>query len=187
MTTASKRVSVLFLCALAGSVAAHEVQTNRLTLVLRDQSHISLTFFLDYPGVLHRALAPGRPFQEFVVMYSAMTPAEFQRELRRAEQRLQSGTHLSLPSGEVPIAGWKWPEAGKAQALLREITMTALVAPADHSHQEPVEIRAEATAPQPIVSIDVRLPAEMQDVLVVSYRPSQVLARPRGGATRVTF
>jgi hypothetical protein len=65
--------------------------------------------------------------------------------------------------------------------------MAALVAPADHSHQEPVEIRAEATARQPIAAIDVRLPPEMQDVLVVSYRPNQVLARPRTGVTRVAF
>jgi hypothetical protein len=182
-----RRVALLLFLSLAPGVGAHEVQTNRLTLVLRDQSHISLTFFLDYAGVLHRTLAPARPFQEFVVMYSAMTPAEFEKELRRAELRLQSGTHLSLPSGEIAIAGWKWPDPAKAQGLLREITMTALVAPADHSHQEPVEIRAEATAPRPIASIDVRLPAEMQDVLVVSYRPNQVMATPRAGVTRVVF
>lgn len=179
--------TLAILLAFTGPLAAHEVETNRLTLVLRDRNHVSLTYFIDYPGALHQALAPKRPFTEFIVMYSAMAPGDFQKALSRAHERLQTGTTLGLSLGTLAITGWKWPTAERAQGFLREIAMAAIVGPSDHAHLPPLEVRAEALAPKDITTLDVRLPAELGDVLVVSYRPNQTLAKPDGKSTRIRF
>lgn len=172
---------------LATSLPAHEIEANRLTLVLRDRNHVSLSYFIDYPGALNQALAPNRPFSEFILVYSAMAQGEFQKAVSRAHERLQAGTKLGLASGDLTITGWKWPSAERAQGFLREIAMAAIVAPSDHGHLPPLEVRAEAVAPRSIDALDVRLPRELGDVVVVSYRPSQVVAKPDGKPARVRF
>jgi hypothetical protein len=65
---------------------AHELQANRASLVLRDSQHLSLTFFVDYVGVLHQVLAPQRTLQEFVLMYASMKPLELQSQLLAAQK-----------------------------------------------------------------------------------------------------
>ena len=55
----------------ASAGAGHELQDNRATLVLRDKTHISVTFYLAYSAVLHQTLAPQRPLAEFLAVYSS--------------------------------------------------------------------------------------------------------------------
>ena len=75
---------------------AHELQANRASLVLRDSQHLSVTFYLDYVGVLHQVLAPQRSLQDFVLAYSAMPPQAFNAQLLAAQTKLQSNTSLTL-------------------------------------------------------------------------------------------
>lgn len=53
-------LAVWLACALTTAAAAHELPANRVTLVLRDDNHLSLTCFIDYTTALHRALVPQR-------------------------------------------------------------------------------------------------------------------------------
>jgi hypothetical protein len=182
------RCAGALLCLLASCAFAHELPANRLNLVLRDRNHLSLTFFIDYTDALHRALAPQRPFQEFVLMASSMKPQDLQKELLRAQARFETNTRLTLSAGgRATIKNWKWPDADRVQAMLRERAMQAVVAPGDHAHQEPTEIHAEVTATEAIGSVTLRLPEEFQRVLVVSYRPSQTWIEPRKESTAIRF
>jgi hypothetical protein len=180
-------VSVL-LCMLAANSGAHELEANRLTLVLRDRNHLSLTFFIDYTEALHRALSPRRPFHEFVLVYSAMKPEDLRAELLRAQARFQADTRLTLAAGKpVAVTNWRWPDADRVQAMLRERAMQAVVAPGDHAHAAPVEIHAEVTSTDDIGSLAIRLPEELQRVLVVSYRPSQRWVEANKRSTEIGF
>jgi len=121
--------ALLFL--LASCAFAHELPANRLTLVLRDRNHLSLTFFIDYTDALHRALAPQRPLEEFVLMYSAMKRRTWAGNCCVRRRGFQSSTQLILSAGKpAAITNWKWPNAGRVQAMLRERAMQAVVAPA---------------------------------------------------------
>jgi hypothetical protein len=178
----------LLLSLLIAPALAHEQPANRLTIVLREPNHASMTFFINYADALHRALAPGRTFQEFALQYSAMNPQSFQKELLRAQARLEKGTHLVLPGGkEATISRWDWPDAAHVQAALQELVMRAVVAPGEHAHEGPIEVHADATSPQAIVSMSLRLPEELHPVLVVSYRPSQVWIEPKAPAATIRF
>ena len=65
--------------------------------------------------------------------------------------------------------------------------MRAVVAPGDHEHEAPTEIQAELVALGPIGQLALKLPDELQAVLVVSYRPVQAWAKPGAPALTVEF
>jgi hypothetical protein len=173
---------------LIGNVCAHELEANRLTLVLRERNHLSLTFFVNYTDALYRALAAQRTFQEFVLIYSAMPPQEFQKELLRAQLKFQTTTRLSLSTGQEVLAKkWIWPDPAKVQRMLQERAMQAMVAPEQHTHETALEIRAELTSERDISALKISLPDEFQSVLVVSYQPRQIWVAPKTRSTIIKF
>lgn len=173
----------------AGSMAvAHELEENRATLVLREPNHLALTLYLSYPDVLHRALAPERPFAEFLVAASAVSVEELERQLRRVQKGFEAGTRLELePGAELEAANWVWPAAAQVQAMLRERVMETVTSGGGHRHAAPVEIRAEWKTERPVSGARVRFPAEFRRVLVVAYRPVQAWAEPAAFSPRFPF
>lgn len=176
------------LCLLGASTAAHELPANRLTLVLRDQTHLSLTYVVDYAEALHQALAPKRALREFILLYSAMQQGEFEAALIKAHAQLIVGTRLTLPTGEMlATRNWQWPEPARARALLQDRAMRLLVGGDDRAHDDPFEVRAEAASSRHIGSVSVRLPEELGKVMVVSYQPRQVWVEPRTAPIALRF
>lgn len=168
--------------------AYHELQDNRVTLVLRDRAHLSVTMYINYTGALHRALAPRLSPQAFIVAYSAMAPEKFRSEVRRAEASFLAGTRVVGAGGrEVVLEHWKWPAAAQVQATLQQQAMQAVVAPGDHPAEQPLEIRADGTSSQAISTVTVRFPAEFQRVLVVSYAPNQAWVEPAAPSPLIRF
>ena len=170
----SRLLATALLCATLAPADAHELPGNRLTLVQRDRNHLSMTFYLAYSEVLHRALAPNRTYPEFLARCASLGAGELEAELTKAQAWLQTETRLALPSGQaVRITRWRWPDAAWARNLLREQAMRATAGPGRHTHEEPVEVRAEATAAQDLSAVTIRMPGAFQNVLIVSYRPVQ--------------
>ena len=170
------------------SAGAHELQENRATLVLRDHTHLSVTLFIGYADALHLALAPQRPLQEFLLVYSAMKAEQLQTELGRAQARFEAGTHVYVAAGtEAPLTNWTWPDAKQVQALLQQRAMAAMVDPAGHLHDSPVEIHADANAAQEVASVRVQFPEEFQKVLVVAFRPTQVWVESKAVSPAIKF
>lgn len=162
----------------------HELPDNRATLVLRDGTHLSMTLYLNFTEVAHRALAPGLSQGEFLVKYAAIPAADFGRELQRAEARLQAGiTVQGADAAVLGLTGWTWPDAAQVQGMVQQAAMRAAVAPQDHVTEPQLEVRAEAVASKPLQALRVRFPREFQRVLVVSYRPNQVWAAPAATTT----
>jgi hypothetical protein len=172
----------------AGHALAHELPENRLTLVMRESNHVSMTFYIDYIAALHAALSPKTTEQEFVLVYASMTPQAFRKELQRAQATLQAHTKVTLSADKVAtISNWAWPDATAVQSQLQEIVMQTLVAPKDHSHTPTFEVRADVKANQALDAIKLQLPEELQAVTVVSYRPSQVVIKPTAKAPWIKF
>ena len=154
--------------------AAHELSGNRATLVLRDNNHLTLTLYVAFPELLFRALGAGRAFGPFLLEHSAMAPERFAQELRRAQAAVERDTRVYLQDGrELALTHWSWPDAAKAQAVLRERVMREAVGGGDDHHGEPMEIRTEVVATRQIHSVTIEFPAMLPRVLVVAYRPTQ--------------
>jgi hypothetical protein len=176
------KILLTFLLLSAGA-GAHELQDNRATLVLRDNTHLSITLYIAYGDALHLALAPQRPLQEFLVMYSAMKPELLQKELLRAQAQFQ---YLSM-GRELPVTNWVWPDAKQVQSLLQRRIMAAMVDPAGHAHEEPVEIHADANSQQEILTVRAQFPEAFARVLLVAFRPSQLWVEPKSLSSPVKF
>jgi hypothetical protein len=73
------------------------------------------------------------------------------------------------------------------QQKLRERAMLMVRAQGAHSHEAPLEVRAELAAGQDFLALNVQFPAEFRDVLVVSYRPAQVWVKPDQPSPAVVF
>lgn len=179
---------LLALAMLVPIAAAHELQDNRATLVLRDKTHLSVTLFIAYTQALHLALAPQRPYAAFLVAYSSMKPEDLQKELQKAQAKFQSETKLLLaPGGEIGLTNWIWPDAKQVQTLLQQRVMQAMVDPNGHSHEAPVEIRADANAKQDVASAKIQFPEEFRKVLVVAFRPTQLWVEPKSLSVEIKF
>lgn len=178
----------LSLLLLVPSAVAHEIQDNRAKLVMYDDAHIAITLYIAYSDALHLALAPQRTMAEFLTMYSAMNPEQLQKELLKAQAKFQAETKLYLETGtELPITNWQWPDAKQVQAMMQQRIMQAMVDPAGHAHDEPLEIDAGANARQNITAVRMQFPEEFQSVLVVSYRTRQVWVQPKLWSPPIKF
>ena len=172
------------------TAAAHELEENRATLVLRDKTHVSVTMYIAYSDALHRALMPQRPFASFLLIYSGVKTEDLQRELLRAQDKFQAETRMYLspgPGREVVLTNWVWPDVKQVQRMLQQRIMSAMVDPNGHAHDTPVEIHADANAPHEITAVTVKFPEEFQRVLVVSYRPNQVWADSKALSPEIKF
>jgi hypothetical protein len=58
--------------------------------------------------------------------------------------------------------------------MMQQRMMAAMLDPNGHSHETPIEIHADANAPNEVAAVTLKLPGEFQRVLVVSYKPKQV-------------
>lgn len=168
---------------------AHELQANRLTLVMREPNHLSMTFYLDYLAVMNQSLAPKLTPGDFVVRYAAMPTVILQKELTALQDRLQRETSLqqAKTNTALRIEHWVWPSVAKVQTMLQQRAMQMMVAPNDHPSDATVEVLADAIATQPIKSILPKLPASFQPMLIVSYRPQQTWVTPDKSPTWVPF
>jgi hypothetical protein len=167
---------------------AHELPTNRLSIVLRDNTHITLTYLIDYPAALHQALAPKRDIAEFVMMYAAMPAADFQKALANAQSKFSSATKIVLSNGEpLTIRNWRWPDPAKVQAQLQQRVMQSIVAANEHKHDAAQEIQADATTNHKIQNLYLSMPESFGAVMVVSYKPTQILVKPRTVSVPIKF
>jgi hypothetical protein len=172
----------------AANSFAHELPENRLTLIMREANHITMTFYIDYIDALHNMLSPNASEQDFLLHYSTMALPALQKELQRAQAKFEAGTKINLDAGKVaPISNWLWPATERVQTLLQEKVMQALVDPAAHTHATSVEVRAEIKTNANIDALQLQLPAEFQPVTVVSYRPSQVVIKAKTPAPWIKF
>lgn len=185
---------LLSLVALLGvvSVHGHEMPENRATMVLRDETHVSLTFYVDYPNVLYAVLAPKKSHREFLLAYSAMKPEDFQQQMLLAQSKLQSETRATLNGGkEAIITGWVWPDAARVQTMIQQEVMESMVGTNAntnaHTHEAPTEIRANITHDKSIKSASIQFADAFGKILLVSYRPRQTWVAPKQRSPLIRF
>lgn len=104
-----------------------------------------------------------------------LPPGAFKAVLLQAAGRLQAEMRVTTAKGTaLAFERWTWPDATRVQAALRERLMEAVVAPGEHAHSQPLEVRAGLHSAQPVPALRVKFAPALGRVLVVSYRPRQV-------------
>jgi hypothetical protein len=172
----------------ASTAHGHDLPENRATLVLRDQTHVALTLYIDYVETLHQALAPQKSAHEFLLISAALSPEAFQLQVQRAHAKLQSETRATLNgSGAAKITGWVWPDPAKIKVKIQQQVMAAMVGDRSHTHEAPIEIRANITDKSPINEATIQFPKEFGKMLIVWYRPKQIWVTPQQPSATMKF
>lgn len=178
------------------SARGHELTENRATMILRDDTHVSLTFYIDYPNVLYAVLAPKISHREFLLAYSAMKPEDFQKQMLLAQSTLQAETRATLNGGkQATITGWVWPDAVRMQAQIQQQVMESMVGgvtntntnSSAHAHSLPTEIRADIAHDKPIKDANIKFAEAFGRMLLVSYRPNEIWVAPKQASSLVKF
>lgn len=179
--------SALLVAAYPASAAAHELTENRATLVKREDRHILMTLYLDWPKTFSAILEPGRQFKEFILLYAALPAPEFAKRVAEAQAYLQNNIRLTETDGTDPaMSQWRFPTPDRLQNDIRTIAAQMLTAPDGRHHDEPVMVQAEFLMAKPVQGVRVTFPEEMQPVLIVSYMPKQIWSR-RADSLDVAF
>jgi|APCry1669188879_1035177.scaffolds.fasta_scaffold02401_3 hypothetical protein len=172
----------------ASCAYGHELPDNRATIILREDRHVSVTIYLNWPEALRRTLSPARSLAEFVLVYSAMDSGHLKSALDRAELELGKAIQVTDNHGrKALVEKWAWPTDMETQAELRNLAAQLLIAPTQPPHDDPVEVRGDLVMTQRLDSVRVKFPREFDRVLVVSYRPSQVWVEKDRGPTEIHF
>lgn len=171
---ASMLCALSLLCLQPMPTYAHELPSDRLTLVQREATHLALTFRVDDLALMKRLLAPGASNGDFFMPLSAMAERDFARTLARARSRFETGLVLRDGRGRpLRLERWRWPSMGDVRRRIRTVVMQSVVGEGAHTHSEPVEITVDAISDSDIDGVDLALPAAAADMVVVSYRPVQ--------------
>ena len=172
------------------SARGHELTENRATMVFRDDTHVSLTFYIDYPDVLNAVLAPKKSHREFLLMYSAMKPEDFQKQMLLAQAKLQVETRATLNGiKEAMITGWVWPDSARIQTMIQQEVMESMVGGVANppAHAAPTEIHANITHDAPIKIANIQFAEAFGKMLLVSYRPKQIWVAPKKASAVIKF
>jgi hypothetical protein len=171
---AKAALGILFVFSAMSSCIGHELEVDRLTIVMRNQSHLSLIFRVDEISLLGRILAPDASTLEFAVSMAAIEDQKFDNLIDHARKKLSSEIILvGQNSKKIALQNWRWDSKDQLRVEMRKIAMAAIVGGEGHSHPRISEVYADAIADTPISSVMVSLPAEAEKILVVSYKTTE--------------
>lgn len=178
--------ALLMLWSCAGQ--AHDVVANRLLLVQREANHVSMTLVIDYVTTLRAVAAPKASHTEFVVACAGMGDVALQRTLSQAQATLERGIVLrDAQQQPLRITPLHWPSLAQARQLLQQAAMAAVALRTDTPEPTTLELQADAIARGPINRLDVQLPPALANVVIVSYKPTQIRPDEATGRARITF
>ena len=88
-------------CVSAVAGRAHELETDRLTVIQREPNHLALTLRIDEIALMQRLLAPGSTRNEFLLACVALPPEALENKLSRARTLLPHSSRCATTAGEL--------------------------------------------------------------------------------------
>jgi hypothetical protein len=167
---------------------AHELEANRVTLILRDDIHLNIVFRINYLAYLHQKYAHEITFNEFILRFAGMKEEDFDKLCTQAEQQFSIDTKIETRSGEqLQLDHWKWPSHTKALSRLRDYAMQLIIEPDAHIDIEFSEIQAQGVKLNGLKNSRFRLPSHLGNTLVVHYTAHQQWYDNEKGHLQISF
>ncbi len=174
------RIAVELACALSivlGSIPAgigHELESDRLTIVMREPGHLALAFRVDEMTLLRRLLASDATDIDFLISMAAMDDTTFDDLVDRGRARFESQVVIvDQNASELLLRNWRWTSKDQLRRKIHELAMATVVSGDVHTHNAGNEITVDAVSSSPVSGITLRLPKGAAKILVVAYRPQQ--------------
>ena len=118
---------LMLLVTLQGAACAHDLVSNRLSLVQREANHVSLTLVIDYVQAMQAVAAPKASLKEFVIACAGMADGPLQRTLGQADvtsAQAIDGSEIQLPPAlaDMTVLSYK-PVQTRVDALSHKATV----------------------------------------------------------------
>ena len=153
-------------------VTAHDINSNKITLIMREKTHVSLIMSINLLKAMNLILAPQIKYADFILTFSNMDPKLFQKEYEKTKIKISSGIILlSKDQNKLPTREWKWPLASVLQSQCQVFVMELMTGNHDHSKEPILEVSTEIIDKTDKSSIQIQVLKEIQPVLLISYKP----------------
>ena len=152
---------------------AHDINSNKITLIMREKTHISVIMSINLIKAMNQAIAPETKYADFVLSLSNMEPKIFQKEYEKTKAKIASGLYIiSKDQNRSFIRDWKWPSPIVLQNQFQVYVMELVTGTHDHNKEPIMEITGEIIDKNDKSKIQIQVSKEIQPILLVSYKPS---------------
>lgn len=171
---------ILILLFFSGSyeLRAHDINSNKITLIMREKSHVSLIMSVNILKAMNQFLAPHTKYSDFVLAYSNMDTRQFQKEYEKTKDKITFGILVSSSEqSKLTIRDWRWPQSSAVQKQFQDYVMELMTGNHDHTKEPLLEVFAEIIDKVDKTKIQVQVPKEIQPILFISYKPTTIWSR----------
>ena len=179
-------LSVLLFFVNAASLA-HELPDDRVTIVQREPTHLSITFYIDEVALLNRLIAPRSSRAEFLLSCAGAPSEQLRQRVQLAQTSFEGQLKILAGDQSLSIAPLHWPTMKDTHRRLQDGAMATIATGSDHDHAQIVEVTTDALSSKPFDSVTFLTPPSLPDLLIISYKPVQHRPTPSSRAVGIDF
>jgi hypothetical protein len=166
-------IIALFFFLTVGNASAHDINSNKISLIMREKSHISVVMNINLLKAMNHVVSPQVKYADFIMTFSNMEPKLFQREYEKTKIKIISGLIVfAKDQSKLSTRDWKWPMPRELQNQFQIYVMELMTGNHDHSKEPIYEITAEIIDKADKSSIQIQVLKEIQPILLISYKPT---------------
>jgi hypothetical protein len=158
-----------------GFANAHEVETTRLSLVQREPTHVTATFYVNPVDFFQPVLETRLAHQAVLVYLASLDEDAFAALCFKAQSYYKA--HISFKLGQdktAHMSHWQFATGQILQNNIQQQLAQQVVNPGLHAHLEPVQMGVQLTSSAGMPTMQPQLPAHWGRVLVVASKPQQI-------------
>jgi hypothetical protein len=168
--------------------SAHEVETTRLSLVQREPSHVSATFFVN-PFDYFQPVLDAQVTQQTAYVHLASLDDEVFAALHTSAQAYykQKITFKVNKDKWAQLSNWQFSNWQLIKTNVQQHLAQQLLNPGSHVHIEPVQFAVQLTGGPDLSPLQPYLPSNWGKILVVASKPKQIWLDSSQGRTWIKF
>lgn len=164
---------LIWLCTIT-MANAHEVASTRLSLVQRESSHVSATFYVSPQDFFKPVLDGQITAQTVYVHLASLDDAAFEDLYTKAQTFYQQKISFKLNKDkQAQLSYWQFATWQSVKRQIQLDLAQQLVNPNMHAHIEPVQFSVQLTGNSELSVVQPKLPSHWGKVLVIASKPQQ--------------
>ncbi len=155
-------------------VAAHEIESTRISLIQREPGYVSASFYVTSIAFFKPILEGAVTDQAFEVHMATLDDDAFAALYQKCQMYYkQKISFQSAQDKNVLISNWQFPHWQAIKKNLQLVLAQQLVNPNAHEHLEPVQFNMQLTSSSDLSSLRLAVPKQWGKVMVISSKPQQ--------------
>jgi hypothetical protein len=171
-----------------GFANAHEVESTRLSLVQREPTHVTATFYVNPVDFFQPVLEARLAHQAVLFHLASLDEDAFAALSSKAESYCKEHILFKLSQNKTAqMSRWQFASWQVLQKNIQQQLAQQVLNPSAHVHSEPVQFGVQLTSDSGMTSLQPQLPAHWGRVLVVASKPQQIWVENNPGTPWIKF